>query len=60
MNHPSGEREGEDTPTDFDSSYEEEEEGEVTLPTLSPSCPTPLPFGDIAGRQVGITIGGCV
>jgi hypothetical protein len=41
---------GEDTPTESDSSNEEEEEGEVNPAPLSPSCPTPSPFGDIIGR----------
>jgi hypothetical protein len=33
-------------------------EGKVIPPPLSPSHTTPLPFGDITNRQVGIAIGG--
>jgi hypothetical protein len=50
---------GEDTFTEFDFSDEEEEEGEVTLPPLSTPNVTPPLFNDIAGQQVGITIGEC-
>jgi hypothetical protein len=44
---------GEDTPTESNSS---EEEGEVTPPSQSPPRTIALLFGDIADRQVGITI----
>jgi hypothetical protein len=54
--HRATKERGEDTATESDFSDEEEEE-EVTLPPLSPSCPTPSPFGDIVGWQVGITMG---
>jgi hypothetical protein len=48
---------GEDTPTESWSSYEEEEEGEITLPPLSSPHKTPPPFSDVATRQVGATVG---
>jgi hypothetical protein len=47
---------GEDTPTESYSSDEEEEEGEVTPPSLSPLHIIPPPFSDIAGQQMGIAI----
>jgi hypothetical protein len=40
---------GEKTPTESDSS-EEEEQGEVTPPPQSLPCITPLSFGDIVDR----------
>jgi hypothetical protein len=52
-----GEGVGDDTPNESRSSYEEEEEGEITSPPLSSSCETPPSFSDIVGRQVGATVG---
>jgi hypothetical protein len=46
----------EDTPTDFGSSDEEEEEGEITPPPLSSLCITPPLFSDIASQHVGATV----
>jgi hypothetical protein len=48
---------GEGTPTKSESLAEEEEGGGVTLPPLSPPCITLPLFHDIAGRQVGMTVG---
>jgi hypothetical protein len=47
---------GEDTPIESESLDEEEEEGEVTPPPLSPPRITLPPFHDIAGRQLGIMV----
>jgi hypothetical protein len=45
-------------PTESYSSSEEEGEGELTPPPLSPSRTTPPPFGDITNQEVGITMSG--
>jgi hypothetical protein len=48
--HQAVKEQGEDTPTKSESSYEEEEEGEITPPPLSLLRITPPPFSDIIGR----------
>jgi hypothetical protein len=50
---------GEDTPTKSESLVEEEEEREVTPPSLCPPHITLPLFCDIAGRHVGIMIDEC-
>jgi hypothetical protein len=52
-----GERAGRRYPTKFDSSGEEEEQGEVTQSPQSLPLITHPPFSDITSRQVGTAIG---
>jgi hypothetical protein len=51
---------GQDTPSEPQSSLEdeedEEEEGDVTPPPHSPPCEALLSLGDIFRRQAGITV----